>query len=284
MDMEYEYRLSELTREYNKKDKKLNRRLNLYIIVLPCLAYSAYCFFRMSYCYFPFFFVFLALCALIVFLIVRFKRDKRKIEEEASAYEKECTLLQREANKNGVKIASSFQGSGGFGVTSVTVRAMILTFAAVLISIFLLTSFSIDKWFKYESLRPFMLESFSRYQRSISTDETQGDKEEYPDLLRSYSREELTEMFSSDRQNDSSEDIIITYSEDYSGNGEVLDVFYSFTDVFGQDYWVVLIYWHDNKDGIYRISCAEVLPSGTKVELSDLNYSIDYNNLFCKYF
>lgn len=283
MDMEYEYRLSELTREYNKKDKKLNRRLTLYIIVLPCLLPYVYCFFRMSYCYFPFFFVFLAVCALIIFLIVRFKRDKRKIEEEASAYEKECTLLQREANKNGVKIASSFQGSGGFGVTSVTVRAMILTFAAVLISIFLLTSFSIDKWFKYESLRPFVLESFSRYQRSISTDETRGDKEEYPDLLRSYSREELTEMFSSDRQNDSSEDIIITYSDDYSGNGVVLDVFYSFTDVFGQDYWVLLFYGRD-KDGICKVSNAEVLPSGSEVELSDKHYSIDYNNLFCKYF
>lgn len=280
MDMEYGYRLSELTREYTEKDKRLNRRLNLYVIVFPCLIYSVYYFFRGSYYYFSFFFVFIAACALIIFLIVRFKKDKRKIEEGASAYEKECTHLQREANKNGVKIASSFQGSGGFGVTSVTVLAMIFLFAAVFIAS---KDFSIDKWLKYESLRPFMLEGFSSYQKSISADETRGDKEEYPDLLRSYSREELTEMFSSDRQNDPSEDIIITYSDDYSGKDIVIDVFYSFTDVFGRDYWVVLIYDHDTY-GNCKAHNACVLPSGSEVEVNDSYYSIERNNLLYKYF
>ncbi len=283
MKTDYEYRLYELTQEYNKKDKKLNRRMNLYIIVLPCLVYSVYYFFRRSYYYFPFSFVLLALCALIIFLIVRFKKDKRKIEEEASAYEKECTILQKEANEKGVKIVSSFQGSGGFGITSVTVCAMILLFAAVFVSSFLLKEFSIEKWFKYESLRPFMIDDFSLYQRSVSYDETSGNKEKYPNLFRSYTREELTEMFSSDRQNNPSEDIIITYSDDYSGNGEVLDVFYSFTDVFGQDYWVLLFYGRE-KDGICKVSNAEVLPSGSEVRFSNGCRDINNNNIFMKYF
>ncbi len=285
MDMEYEYRLSELTREYNKKDKKLNRRLNLYIIVLPCLAFSAYYFFRGMYWYFPFFFVLLALCALIIFLIVRFIRDKRKFKEEASAYEKECTLLQREANKNGVKIASSFQGSGGFSIISVSVCVIIFLFAAVFVLEF--KSFSIDKWLKYESLRPFMIDDFSLYQRSVSYDETSGNKEKYPDLFRSYTREELTEMFSSDRQNNPSEDIVITYSDDYRGDykgyEEYIDVFYSFTDIFGQDYWVVFIY-NRGKDGVYRTSFAEVLPSGSEVRFSNGCRDINNNNIFMKYF
>ncbi len=237
------------------------------------------------YWYFPFFFVLLALCALIIFLIVRFIRDKRKFKEEASAYEKECTLLQREANKNGVKIASSFQGSGGFCITSVTVCAMILLFAAVFVLEF--KSFSIDKWLKYESLRPFMIEDFDYYQRNPKIDAPYGNKEKYPDLFRSYTREELTEMFSSDRQNDPSEDIVITYSDDYRGDykgyEEYIDVFYSFTDIFGQDYWVVFIY-NRGKDGVYRTSFAEVLPSGSEVRFSNGCRDINNNNIFMKYF
>ncbi len=275
MKRDFETEFLTLNDEYSVKYNKLNLKINLYTYILAFLGLLTGCFIKLAIyysCYIFFIFMSVVLFIADAAVIKLIKRNNNVLNAISKSYVKNCCELKKDAAFENTEIVSAYQGTRDIKISVFTVVSIVIT-AAVMLGIFSwLQDYSIQKWFDYKSLRPFMAEDLGRYQNSVSYDETGGgNKEEDPDLLRSYTRDELTEMFSSDKKNDADKDIIISYSDNYDG-ALILDAHYSFTDPFGRDFWVLIFY--RIKDGVPVYTYSDVRPSGTRVELD--KYGLSY--------
>ncbi|MGI6745947.1 MAG: hypothetical protein ACOX45_07405 [Acutalibacteraceae bacterium] len=270
MTRDFEFELLKLNEKYLKTYKASDKKLNIYLSAILALVFLTGFSVKIAI-YYRFFIILSVLFgAAVVFIAFFALKCKENFDQSISDYHANCSALREEAYAANIRIVSSLETTEKFGINIITILFMTVMSCVLIGSFSNIQKFTLKKWVDNKALRPFMIEDFGHCQRSISYDETRGNKQKYPDLLRSYTRDELTEIFSSDKKNDVNKDIIISYSDTYNGDF-MLDTHYSFSDPLGKDYWVLI--FHLRRNGTYMVATrVEIMPSGTKVELSEYSF------------
>lgn len=271
MKKDYESELFELHRQKDSECRKLRKEAELCIAVCAVLLVPMR-FLTVSSSEYSSFIPLLALdaafsVALIVCAVGKFK----KIKAVAKEYDIKSRDLSKEsyAQNNGLISVPAELNSKYFDTAFVVV--LVIVTVAFYAAFGKMTRFSLERWVNNKSARFFMLNDFSYSQRTVSYDETHGDKEKYPNLLRSYSRQELDGFFQTDEKSNDG-DVKILYSDGYNGN-LISDVYYCCSDWFGKDYWVLIIY--NVESGKAEYTYAQVVTSGTTVTLKENSFEIN---------
>ena len=271
MKKDYESELFELYRQKNSECVKLRKEAELCIAVCAVLLVPVR-FLSVSSSEYPSFIPLLVIdAAFSVALIVCAVRKLKKIRSVATEYNIKSRELSKEsyAQSNGLISVPAELNTKYFDTAFIV--ALIVVTVAVYAAFGKLTSFSLDRWVNSKSSRIFMLDDFSYSQRAVSYDETHGDREKYPNLLRSYSRQELDAFFQTDEKTNDG-DVKILYSDGFNGN-LISDVYYCCSDWFGKDYWILIIY--NIESGKAEYAYAQAVVSGTTVTLKENSFEIN---------
>ena len=270
---DYKPDLYELYIEKEAECKKLLQSVRI-LILLICLFAAPLKYLISCSAEFPDFIFFLVcdIAVEAVLIFCAFKKYKA-LKTNTELYESESRELSRNTYKesNGLIEVPLELKHRNVKISFIAVAVAVFISASVLLNC--ITSFKIDRWINHKELRGFMLCSFSDYQRA-SYDDVQGDKEKYPDLFRSYTREELDGFFKNDEKTCSEYDVNIKYSDKYNGN-IILDVYYCYTDMFGKDYWILMLYNKTEDTKALKYAYSEIVTSGTEVTLGEFSFDIN---------
>lgn len=271
---DYKPDLYELYIEKETECKKLLQSVRI-LILLICLFAAPIKYLISCSAKFPDF-IFFLVCDIVIEVVLIFYAFKKykTLKTNIEFYDSKSREISRNTYKesNGLIEVPLELKHRNIKISFIAGAIAVFISASVLLNS--ITSFNIDRWTNHKALRGFMLCSFSDYQRSISYDDAQGNKEKYPNLLRSYTREELDGFFKNDEKTCSEYDVNIKYSDKYNGN-IILDVYYCYTDIFGKDYWILMFYNRTEDGKNLKYSYSEIVTSGTEVTLGEFSFDIN---------